>query len=256
MSKKRTIAIVEQEIKDLITAYNEANMREDLSSMREIDGKLNESEKEYAKLSMFTVFDELAKTEKPMFEAIKRYSYSIIKHRDNVDKETNIATREISYKDKQIDLVKFEDYCKEKKIAIAPANDWRYAIQKFNQLLCLKAAKELGVKTKPISQSFYMNKIAKAIEMGETPTSNTAMLKQLQFIIDKMLYVEGDHGNIYKATSRDVAYLNMLYTKKGKAILSIATAKHGFLTSLIMDMLHRLVCKKDYTIECKLEKSN
>lgn len=256
MSKKRTIAIVEQEIKDLVTAYNDANMEENLSSMREINGKLDETEKEYAKLSMLTIFDELSKTEQPMYEAIKRYSYGVIKHRDNVDKETNIATREVVYKDKQIDLVKFEDYCKEKKINIAPSNDWRYAIQKFNQLLCLRAAKELGVKSNPIKESFYMNKIAKSIEMGETPTSNTAMLKQLQFIIDKMLYTEGEHGNIYKASSKDVAYLNMLYTKKGKTILSIATAKHGFLNALVMDVLHKAVCKKDYSIECKLEKNN
>ena len=205
MSKKRTIAIVEQEIKDLVTAYNDANMEENLSSMREINGKLDETEKEYAKLSMLTTFDELVKTE---------------------------------------------------KIDIAPSNDWRYAIQKFNQLLCLRAAKELGVKSNPIKKSFYMNKIAKSIEMGETPTSNTAMLKQLQFIIDKMLYTEGEHGNIYKASSKDVAYLNMLYTKKGKTILSIATAKHGFLNALVMDVLHKAVCKKDYSIECKLEKNN
>ena len=111
MSKKRTIAIVEQEIKDLVTAYNDANMEENLSSMREINGKLDETEKEYAKLSMLTTFDELSKTEQPMYEAVKRYSYGVIKHRDNVDKETNIATREVVYKDKQIDLVKFEDYC-------------------------------------------------------------------------------------------------------------------------------------------------
>ena len=256
MSTKRTIAIVEQEIKDLITAYNDANMEENLSFMREINGKLDETEKEYAKLSMLTIFRELSETDQPMYEAIKRYSYGVIKHKDNVDKETNIATREIVYKDKQIDLVKFEDYCTEKKIDTVPDKNWRYAIQKFNQLLCLRAAKELGVKTSPIKQSFYMNKVAKEIDMGATPTSNTAMLKQLQTIIDKMLYAEGEHGNIYKATSKDVAYLNMLYTKKGKTILSIATAKHGFLNALVMDVLHKAVCKKDYSIECKLEKNS
>ena len=154
------------------------------------------------------------------------------------------------YKEKQISLVKFEDYFKDIKINTSPSDDWRYAIQKFNQLLCIKAAKELGIKHNPIKELFYMNKTAKSIELGQTPTSNTTILKQLQTIINKMLYTEGEHGNIYKASSKDVAYLNMLYTKKGKTVLSIATANHEFLNCLVMDILHKIVCKKDCSLDC------
>ena len=106
---------------------------------------------------------------------------------------------------------------------------------------------------KQICDSFYMNKLARQIELGETPDSNTAICKQLQQVLDGILYEDNGKGkNVYRVNNHDVAYLLMCYTKRGKKTLSVAVAKNAYMHRLIADVAHRIVTNKAYDLEYRM----
>lgn len=249
----RTLANVRADIEENITAYNDGMFNKNIDTMEKANMKQDELEQEYSKLVTITCFEELKNTDNPMLEAIKKYSYTVLKHKDLKDKETGIVKRELAERERQIDLRKLDVYCKH---GIAHDEHWQYTVEKFNQLLCMRAATDLNLDTKAVANSFYMNELSKQIDLGKTPTSNTQLLKQLQSVIDTIVYEDKDGKNAYKAKSQDVSYLVMLYTKKGKERLSVSTAKHDFMRRLIMDILHRIVTEKAYTLEYKTFETN
>lgn len=248
----KRLAELRKEIEGYIDDYNKAMRENDLAKAMSIEAKLKETEGEYAAEKATEVFNDLAKTENPIKAAIEKHSYLVIGHRN--EREEGVVTGFSLVEDKvrQIDLVKF---CKHNKLDTA----WQYMVERFNQLLALRAANELKLskaQIKKLSDSFYMNKLAKAVEMGETPDSNTSICKQLQMIIDAVLFIDNGKGkNSVKANNHDVAYLLMCYTKRGKNKLSVAVAKNSFVHSLVMDIMHRIVTGKTYDLEYKMIKT-
>lgn len=232
------------EINNLIETANKHFKAGNLAEYNKTIAKLHETEKAYAKFYATVIYDELKIKDEPVIEAIKRYSYTIIKHKETKD-DGKVAGVEKIDRDKQIDLLKFCEYSK-------LDTDWQFSAQKFNQLLCLRAAKELKFtpdEIKQISTSYFMAKQAADIEMGKTPDSNNALCKALQIVITALI------GEQYKCNSHDVAYILMSYTKKGRAALSIAAAKHNDMQNLIMDVCYRILTDGRYSLEYKAKKA-
>lgn len=148
-------------------------------------------------------------------------------------------------KERQIDLLAF---CKRAKLD----TDWQYIVSKFNQLMCLRTAKTLGFSTaeiKALTSSYYLRDLAKQIEMGATPTSNTQVCKQLQRVIDNILPNENGEAN-YKCNNYDVAYLDALYSKKSnKSRLTVRVSNDAFLRRTLVDILYRLVTGGKYGVD-------
>ena len=258
MSTKRTLSVIESEIKANIIAYNEAVDAGNFTAMTESDHKQSELEKEYAQLAEVVCYADLKKQENPMIAAVKAYGFNVIGHKDvktvekvvedGEEKTITISTREITVKEKQIDLVKFDNYGG-KTVSINPS--WKYEIQSLNQLFCIRTAQDMGVPFEPAS--YYMDKIARRIEDGETPVSNTAMLEALQKLVDMIIF-EGEDKNKYRANSRDITAILKQYTKSGKARLGIAVAKHNYFTRIIGKVLYRIATGEQYTLEYKTSK--
>lgn len=248
----KRLAELRKEIEGYIDDYNKAMKENDLAKAMSIEAKLRETEGEYAAEKATEVFNELAKAENPIKAAVEKHSYLVVGHR--AEREEGVITGFVLVEDKvrQIDLVKFCKHCK-------LDTKWQYLVEKFNQLLALRAANELKLGKKEIakiSDSFYMNKLAREVEMGGTPDSNTAICKQLQMIIDAVLFLDNGKGkNSVKANNHDIAYLLMCYTKRGKKKLSVAIAKNSFVHSLVMDVMHRIVTGKTYDLEYKMVKT-
>ncbi|MCL2798144.1 MAG: hypothetical protein FWD58_08855 [Firmicutes bacterium] len=204
-------------------------------------------EAKYAEAAAKIVFDELLTQDLAFIAAVKKLTFMVKRHQVVTDKESKAITAiEIVEKEKQIDPLKF---CKHGSLD----TDWQYKVQKFNQLLCFRAATEMGmtaVEIKRIEKSFYLEKVAREIQMGGTPTSNNAVCKALQAVIDGMLSQDADKRT-YKCNNHDVAFLLMCYTKKGKSALSVAVSKHDTIRKLIMEVLHRIICDKRYDLEYK-----
>ena len=246
---KKKISELREEIVAKIGEYNEALKENDLAKATRIEQELKETEASYAELKSVEVFTELKEKENPVREAITTHSYLVISHKtlreDGVVKGFEI----IEDKVRQIDLVKFCKFCNLDTM-------WQYNVERFNQLLAMRAANELKMtkaQIKKICDSFYMNDLARQIEMGGTPDSNTAICKQLQQVLDSILFEDNGKGkNVYRVNNHDVAYLLMCYTKRGKKVLSIAVAKNAYMHRLVMDVAHRIVTGKAYDLEYRM----
>jgi hypothetical protein len=255
---KRTLSVIESEIKANIIAYNEAIDNGDFTAMSEADRKQSELEKEYAELAEKVCYGNLKAQENPMLAAIMAYGFNIIGHKDvktiekvvedGEEKSITITTREATVKEKQIDLIKFDNYGG-KTVSVNPS--WKYEIQSLNQLFCIRTAQDMGVPFEPVS--YFMDKMARRIEDGETPVSNTAMLEALQNLVDMVIF-EGEDKNKYRANSRDITAILKQYTKSGKARLGIAVAKHNYFARIIGKVLYRIVTGEQYTLEYKTSK--
>lgn len=233
-----------------IDEYNAALKENDNAKMVKIEQELKENEAAYAEAKCEELFERLSKDENPVKAAITEHSYFVIAHKmRRGEGGVNEGFEIIEDKVRQIDLVKFCKYCHKD-------TDWQHNVEKFNQLLALRAANELKMtkaQIKKICDSFYMSRLAREVEMGGTPDSNTAICKQLQMIIDKVLYEDNGKGkNVYRANTHDVAYLLMCYTKRGKKVLSVSVAKNTYMHRLIFDIMHRVVTGKVYDLEYRM----
>ena len=90
-----------------------------------------------------------------------------------------------------------------------------------------------------------MSDIAKAIDMGKTPTSKTNMLKTLQSVVNAMI------GEEYKVLSHDVAFLTSVYSRKNRKALTVTCANHKYMRQYMAEICHRIVCGLRYDVEYK-----
>ncbi len=244
--------IIEERRNDIIAKikeYNEALKANNLTETNRIEKELKDAESAYAEAKCIEVFGNLAKTANPVKEAVAMYSYSVVSHKVNRENGIIVGFELVENKERQIDLVKFCEYIK------APT-DWKHLVERFNQLLALRTANELKMsksQIKKICDSFYMSSLAHRCEIGDTPDSNTAICKQLQQIVDAILFEDNGKGkNVYRVNNHDVAYLLMCYTKRGKKVLSVAVAKSVYIHRLILDIMHRIVTGKSYDLEYRM----
>ena len=246
---KKIISDHRENIVAKIGEYNEALKANDLAKTAHIEQELKDAEAAYAEAKCTEVFAELAKEENPVKAAVAAHSYLVVSHRplreDGVAKGFEIVEDKV----RQIDLVKFCEFCK------LPTS-WKYAVEKFNQLLAMRTATELKMtkaQIKKICDSFYMNDLARKVEMGDIPGSNTAICKQLQQVVDGVLFEDNGKGkNVFRVNNHDVAYLLMCYTKRGKKTLTVAVAKNAYIHRLVLDVMHRIVTNKSYDLEYRM----
>lgn len=232
-----------------INEYNEALKENDLTKATHAEQELKDAEAAYAEAKCVEVFGELAKSESPIKAAVAMHSYLVVSHRAKREEGSVTGFEIVEDKVRQIDLVKFCEY-------IHTPTMWKYSVEKFNQLLALRTATELKMtkaQIKKICDSFYMNDLSRKVEMGETPDSNTAICKQLQQVVDAILFEDNGKGkNVYRVNNHDVAYLLMCYTKRGKKVLSVAVAKNAYIHRLVLDVMHRIVTGKSYDLEYRM----
>lgn len=252
--KANVLATLKTQMEKLIADGTKAIGKSDLSALYKAEEALNKAEKEYEKVLVTILYDELLATAEPIVEAIKRYSYKTLRHRDKKSEgeSKKVIGLELVEKERQIDLLKFCEYSKSAGGVELPT-DWQYAAAKLNQLLCLRAAKTLkctDAEIAEIAKSYYLKEQARKLNMGETPTSDTQICKALQIVINGIIFKDdGKGGNAYKCNNHDVAYLLGCYTKKGKKALSLAVAKDGFFRLVITEICLRIIENGRYTVE-------
>jgi hypothetical protein len=206
-------------------------------------------EAEYAAASAKATYQALRNNATPIIDAIRQYSYTVMKHQEVKDTETKRITElKLVERQKQIDLLKM---CK----AIGKDDGWQYDAMAFNQWLCLRAAVEMGLSKADIAniaKTYYLQQKAVELADGKPVVSNNALTRGLQGVIDAILTNDG--VDTHKCNNHDINYLLLCYAKKGKSALSVAVAKDGYLRNLIMDVMHRIICNKMYTVEYSIKK--
>ena len=243
---------LESIMQSLVNDYNAALEKSDLEAMASAEHDLKVNVTDYAGLAMIRFFEQVSDKEdynSTIIRAVTKLTYTTKSYK--IDKEGETVTgMHLTDKVVMVDLRKLCKFNGFKK-------QWVHTLEKFNLLLTLRAATELGLdKTalRTINDSFYMKEKAKEIEMGKTPTSNNQICKQLQAVVDKILFVASENNpevNTYKVNSHDVAYLLMCYTKRGKSALKVVCSKHSFVERLVTEILHRVITGKVYDVEYK-----
>ena len=248
--KKTPLQQAKEKYDAALKAANEAIAKtpQDINAYNTAMVDLAAAEKEYASAAQIEMFAAYKDVANPVIEIIRAYSYQTIGHKEVRNKDDGRVTSvDATVKDRQIDLLAF---CKFAKLDTS----WIHTASRFNQLMCLRAATELGctpAEIKRISSSYYLQDAVKKIEMGKTPTSNTQVCKLLQRVIDEMLPNEDEDGKpIYKVNNHDVAYLDDLYGKKSnKSILTVRVSNDSFLRRILVDIAYRLITDGKYGVD-------
>lgn len=243
-----------------VDEYTKAICNNDFRAMNDLDLKLKDIEKEYIRVKSKAVYEECLASDNPVWEAISRLTYKVIAHKD-VKENGVLIRRELNVdKEREIDLLDLCKYSIQSKNAKQLDTKWEYPVMSLNQMFCLRSAQALGFspnETKAIETTYFMSQLAKRVEVGETPVSNTQLCKTLQSVIDGILFLDDGKGkNTYKANSRDIEYILMCYTKQGKKALSVQVAKHDFMRRLVTKVMYRIVTDGKYTLDYKKIKEN
>lgn len=194
-------------------------------------------------------FDDCKAAEDPMLEAIKRLTFTTIGVKEVKKGEEKIPVSEVVEKEKNIDLLKLH---KSVEGGIGKDPKWNGIVERMNFHMTARQAKRL-LKNKEhltrvleeINGSYAMCQIARDIDMGKDPTSNTKLLATLQSAITAMV------GEEYKASSHDVNYLVDLYASKGKGALTVNCANHRYFRAYIAAICHSIVTDEDYEVSFK-----
>lgn len=254
-TQTKTLSNLRIDADESIKEINQAVLDDSFKGIGIAKEKLESAVKEYNSLSIVMEYNKLASKKKPMLAAIEQYEIAIIAIKINKDKETDRLSYSLEPATRQIDLVAFEDFCKRDKKEIAHDNMWRYKSEKFNLLVAYRTFKELGKDTKKMEDAYYISEVAKAINMGKTPTSKTQIQKMLQEVVNGIIFEDDGNGNnAYKVTSHDVAYILLLMSKKGKVAQSVAIPRTSSMNCLIFDVVNRIVENKEYTVEYTTKK--
>lgn len=230
-------------------AFNAAMVDGKLAEANRLEKLIDADIEEHSRISELLAFDMCEKSENPMITAVTLLTFTTIARKDTKDADATVATRTIEDKVKYIDLKKLH---KKIKDGIGHDKNWLNMVEQFNMRMTAQRAMDLGYKAeqlKEIHDSYAMADIARAVDLGKNPCSNTQMLKTLQAIVTAML------GGEYKATSHDVVFLKSIYAKKGRAALSVACANHTNFRRYIAEVCHRIVTDAAYTVEYKKAKN-
>lgn len=198
---------------------------------------LTSVEKDLQKLIETEVFDEC----KTAHEAILRRSFLTPSHKA-IREEGKLVRVEKADKEVMIDL---KGFCEHHNFAM----EWWYELQALNKRLTVKVARSLGVgptELRRINGSYTMSELAKEIELGKTPDSNSQVIKHMQKVLDLL-----DEG-CGKVNNYDLAYVMSTYTKRNsKRALSVSCSKHTVLQTILLDVFHRVATGKEYSVDYK-----
>ena len=245
MDKEKRIARM-AELKDsaesMVKEYNAAMLNDQAKEAIALDAKIAEAVNEYTSYARDICFEECAAAPDPMIEAVKRLSFTTIGVKDSKVENSTIPVRELVEKERQIDILKLH-----KRINGGIGHDakWPQMVEKFNLLLTCQKAQDLGIDPKSVNDSYAMSELAKAIDMGKSPTSKTNILKTLTGVVQAMI------GDEYKPVSHDVNFLLSVYSRKSRKALTVTCANHKYLRGYMMEICHRIIEGKSYEIDYK-----
>lgn len=231
-----------------VQAYNAAFLDGNIDGMTTAEEETEKAIEAFNNSSKYIFFLDCLDADDPMQEACKKLQYDTISTKDVKVEGTALKNREVNDNLKFVDLLQLHQYAKEKggrADGIGKDPKWNYMVEQFNCLLTARAAREIGVDPKNINDSYAMSAIAKEINLGKTPTSNTKLLEALNTIIGAMI------GEEFKAVSHDVAFLVGGYTKKSRKALTLTAANHKTLRQTMAEICHKIMLSKAYALEYK-----
>ena len=235
---------IREKLEAAVSDYNKAILAKDFNAKNEAETNVKGYVAEYKKAKQDSVLYQLSQEAEPMVAAVKMLTYPILRAKSV--KEDGIETgMELVDSEARINLVKVAERC---KLPTA----WQYKVEKLGLLLSLRAAKELGVSArelKSMTKDYRMNDLARKVEMGETPDSNSQIVGMIQTVMDEVFPGKG------KANSHDAAYMWMAATRAGREAKTIRVCDARLAHNLFADVANRIITKSKYDVDYKKVKA-
>lgn len=215
-----------------------------------IENDIKKAVDDYTTLASVEAFKRCVASGNPMHEACINPTFDTIRVADRPAEEgSGIRVREIVSATKIIDLKRLDKFCKAQKVQLGYDDMWIHAVEKFNKHLTARACKRQGIDPKTVDDSYAMSKIARELDLGKNPVSNTNLLKTMNGIIEKMI------GPDYKGTSHDVNRLVDTYLKADtRSLLKSKASNHSQLRKSMHAICHRILTDGEYAIDFKVKK--
>lgn len=251
---------IDKDLATLASAWDEAASDEDNTTREKwaefrtsIFNDAGKLVKLYNSASLSGIFMECARQEKPMLHAVTVELYPTLQARVSEDKDTHVRTLEITTRMKRIPIDKLH---KKMPGGIGEDRNWYYTSQAVSSLFLAKViikntpnGKEADALRR-VKDCYTMDDIARAIDMGKNPTSNTNMLKNLRLVVSQMI------GEEYtsKVMSHDVNLIADYYVKEYKkdpSGLTKQVADKKNFNDILMIVCYRVVTDGSYDVYCK-----
>lgn len=243
-NNEKMLAQYSEKIRNGVAALNQALSEGDLEAMNKAERELEEAEGNYAAVKKAAVFESFDASENPIMTAVCTREYNVFGHKAIKEKDI-ITGYEQTEKLKLVDLADFF----KKRDGKYP--DWVYKTEKLGYLISLRVAKDINVAAEnmaKVKDNYAMSELAKKIELGETPTSNTKTCKALQEVLDGVIFEDDGNGkNKYKVCNHDVAYLEQGFMKLGKNAGSLVLPAAKTVQRMIADIAWRVVTGSSYS---------
>lgn len=145
-----------------------------------------------------------------------------------------------------IGLRKFEEAT---KVAMAH-HGWFSGIERFSErLACYSAGEVRDAKAPAELDGYELPKEAKIVDLGKVPTSINDVVKMLQLVIDRIIFVaDADGKNTVKAIRMDAKRLMLVFNRDGKG-QKIVCGKPSHVEKLVTKALHRIVNDDTYDVD-------
>ncbi len=261
----------ETRIAGLVGEYNEAMQEEtvDLHKVNGIEAKLKNATTESKKDAKKSVYSALLQMANPMLEAARLHhfdypAYALVKEKGVVTgAEIAVKIASINPVELGSDVIKYgalKDCPYEKTGVVTNGHTWEYRAEKLAYLLTYRTIKKLGGSPEDVSafrNSYAIRDLAAREKMGETPTSNTQLVKMLQSIVDVLMFVPNDKGgNAVKVNGKDAEYLLSMFEKAGRGVGQVEVLKGNKVKDYIFTVCHMVVTGKPYEVKYAQKKDD
>ena len=183
--------------------------KKDLSGYSKAMAVLNEKVRVLNECICKVKYADFMTADKPVIAAVQAFYIDTVKIKESRHKEDgSITAVNFDKKKSRIDLEKF---C----IFGGIDTEWAHNCSKLLALLILRETDVYAIKPAELAkQSYYFISQVRAKKEGDTPDSNTKIVRLLQTIIDGAIFVDDGKGkNVYKCTNHDIAFIQDAVTK-------------------------------------------
>lgn len=192
-----------------LDAVKEALKSNDLTVYAEKRTALGKAVDEWNANLQNVAYEALMQNEHPIIAAVQQFYVEGYKVKETTDKETGkITDVALEKRSRRIDLKKF---CEWAHLDTA----WAHDASILRDLLEARETEIYSMKPSELAKkSYYFLAVMRKKEAGETPDSNTQIVRQLQKVIDEAIFVDNGSGkNVYKCTNHDLAFIQDAVTK-------------------------------------------
>lgn len=197
--------------------------------------------------------------ENPMLALIEELVYEAFTLKRVTDSETKAVSYVSASKEVRFDCARLEDFC---KTQIGAKAGWRYRADDFARYLATRKAKEIGADWQSVAANFKLRTHTERTAIKD-PTSMNNLIERLQELVDAMYfapYVDKDGNvdaskNLYKVTSKDVAFVLGRAYGDSKKLLTVGTLKKPMddMLRIAVEVLNHLVFGNAYNVEYKAQ---